>query len=242
MNPTTQPALSRFHRRIEEKTANNGLPSVLILALGDSVTAGAGREDHFLQDDVYHTVLRRLLEDRYPLCNFSTINAGDGGQNAPGGVGKLELVLHHQPDLLLIAFGLNDCGRGEEGLEPFADALQAMIDRAREATEADIILLTPNMMPHHDNDAVPDKWRHVIEPFVQIQTSGMLKKYAERIAEVGRQNGVPVADVYAKWEELEARGVDTTAMLANGLNHPDAAGHKLAAETIMDVIESLRTA
>jgi len=47
---------------------------------------------------------------------------------------------------------------------------------------------------------------------------------------------VAVADVYARWETLETRGVDTTAMLLNGLNHPDEAGHQLAAETIMEVI------
>jgi len=173
----TQDPLARFHRRIAEKTSNNGLPSVLTVALGDSVTAGAGREDHYLHDDAYHAILKRLLETRYPRCNFSVINAGDNGQSAQGGVAKLEQVLHHQPDLLLIGFGLNDCGQGDEGLEPFVEALETMIRRARETTAAEILLLTPNMMLHHDSDAVPDKWRHVLEQFIQIQTGGMRRKY-----------------------------------------------------------------
>jgi hypothetical protein len=33
-------------------------------------------------------------------------------------------------------------------------------------------------------------------------------------------------------------GQDTTAMLSNGLNHPDAERHQLAADVLMRVIES----
>ncbi len=47
---------------------------------------------------------------------------------------------------------------------------------------------------------------------------------------------VAVADVYAEWQKLSDRGIDTTAMLANGLNHPDAEGHRIAADTIMKAI------
>jgi lysophospholipase L1-like esterase len=229
--------LVRFHRRIAEKSANNALPSVLILALGDSVTAGAGRKDHFLHEAVYHAVLKRLLQERYPLCVFSVINAGDNGQNAPGGIAKLEQVLHHQPDLFLIGFGLNDSSAGLAGLERYAEALGALIDRARQATEADIILLTPNMKPYYDNGNVAEEWKDAVERFIQNQPDGIVAAYAQRAAEVGRDRGVPVADVYAAWEALHARGENPTEMLINGLNHPDEAGHRLAANVIMKVIE-----
>lgn len=239
MNTTVSSAhfLNRFHQRIAEKTASNSARTVIIAALGDSVTAGLAGEGEFLHGQVYHGQLKELLEERYPQCVFSVINAGDGGQNAGGGFQLLERdVLHHQPDLLLISFGLNDAHAGFDGLDAYAANLTALINRAREATEADIILLTPNMMPHHENDNIPDRWREGCGKFIALQTEGVLAAYAQRVREAGVKNNLPVADVYAAWEALEAAGQDTTALLANGLNHPDARGHRIAAQILMEVV------
>ena len=46
----------------------------------------------------------------------------------------------------------------------------------------------------------------------------------------------PIADAYAEWQLLESLGVDTTALLANGLNHPNAEMHKVFADKLYDVI------
>jgi lysophospholipase L1-like esterase len=230
-------SLARFHQRIAEKSRDNTAPSVLIVALGDSVTAGSAAEGVYLHQDVYHAQLKVLLERQYPQCVFSVINAGENGQSATGGIANLERdVLHHQPDLILIAYGLNDAVGEREGLPQYAIALETLIRRTREATQADLILLTPNMMPHYESSNIPDQWRHVTEKFIHLQKDGVLAAYANRMREVGQEHNVAIADIYAAWEELEARGVDTTAMLANGLNHPDAVGHRLAAEVIFQVI------
>jgi len=37
-----------------------------------------------------------------------------------------------------------------------------------------------------------------------------------------------IAGVYAEWQKLSERGVDTNAMPANGLNHPVAVGHRIS--------------
>jgi lysophospholipase L1-like esterase len=231
-------SLSRFHRRITDVSQRKEKSPVLIAALGDSVTFGSGAEGELLGDDVYHAQLQRLLEKQYPQCAFRVINAGKNGQNAAGGLAELEsIVLPSQPDLVLIGYGLNDAAGGEQaGLPEYSQALETLISRTREASCANIILLTPNMMPHHDNEKIPDKWRHVTELFLRLQNEGILAAYAQCVREVGAKNNVAVADVYAAWEELEARGVDTTAMLANGLNHPDAEGHRLAAGVLLQVI------
>lgn len=236
-NPSYTKPLQHFHQRIAEKTASNSARTVIIAALGDSVTAGLAGENEFLHGQVYHGQLKTLLEERYPQCVFSVINAGDSGQNAGGGFQLLERdVLHLQPDLLLISFGLNDAHAGFDGLDTYAANLQAIIDRAREATAADLILLTPNMMPHHATDKIPERWRADCGKFISLQMDGVLAAYAERVREVGAKNNIPVADVYAAWEILEAAGCDTTAMLANGLNHPDARGHTIAADSLLALI------
>jgi lysophospholipase L1-like esterase len=56
------------------------------------------------------------------------------------------------------------------------------------------------------------------------------------IEEYSTSMNVPVADVYAQWERLAANDVDTTALLSNGLNHPDVSGQSLIAETIWQSI------
>ena len=235
--PSTSMPLARFHQRIQEKIADYGAPPVLIAALGDSVTQGLGVTE-FLHDDVYHAQLKRLLEHRYPQSIFSVVNVGDNGQNAVGGLARLERdVLHLQPDLLLIGYGLNDSAADEPGIGTYREAIAALVNRAREATQADIILLSPNMMPMYDNPQIPDNWRHVTQHFLHLQNDGTLAAYAETLRETAGELDVPVADVYMAWEELASRGVDTTAMLINGLNHPNAEGHSIAAKVVMDVIQ-----
>lgn len=241
-NPSYTKPLQHFHQRIAEKTADMTTRTVIIAALGDSVTAGAAAENEYLHGNVYHAQFKALLEERYPQCIFSVINAGENGQSAGGGFKLLERdVLHHQPDLLLIGFGLNDAHARLEGLDTYADNLQAIINRVREATTADIILLTPNMMPRRENPNIPERWRAACDSFISLQNDGVLAAYAQRAREVAAQNDIPVADVYAAWEALEKEGVDTTAMLANGLNHPDAQGHRLAAQVLMEVVTGHET-
>jgi lysophospholipase L1-like esterase len=233
--------LSHFHQRIAEKTQDNTARTIIIVTLGDSVTAGAAAEGEYLHEAVYHAQLQKQLEARYPQCLFSTINAGVSGENAANGLSRIERdVLPHQPDLVLIGFGLNDASAEREGLDNYATLLGALIQRTREETAADIILLTPNMMPRYASEKIPERWRHVTEQFIHLQSDGVLAAYAQCAREVGERNKVAVADIYALWEELETRGVDTTAMLANGLNHPDATGHRHAAEVIFKIIEKNR--
>ena len=57
-----------------------------------------------------------------------------------------------------------------------------------------------------------------------------------KIREIANQLDIPIADAYAEWQLLESQGVDTTALLANGLNHPNAEMHKVFANKLYDVI------
>ena len=59
--------------------------------------------------------------------------------------------------------------------------------------------------------------------------------YVERARQVAKELNVPIADAYAEWKQLEKSGVDTTAMLVNGMNHPDADAHKIFAEKLYEL-------
>lgn len=207
------------------------------------MTAGAGPEGAEARefvDEIYHARLKVMLKERYPQCEFQVVNSGVGGEAASGGLQHFdERVVPHAPDLLLIAYGLNDAGGGGmEGLPVYRQNIESIIERTRETTEADIMLLSSNMMPVYESDKIPEQWKHVTDKFIEIQTTGVLAAYANCLIEIGQAKQVAVADVYAEWERMAAQGVDTTQMLVNGLNHPDETGHLWAAGVAMNVIEA----
>lgn len=232
--------LPRFHYRIAEKARDISAAPVLIVALGDSVTQGAAGLNELLHEDVYHAHIKRNLQLRYPQSIFSVINAGVGGETAQGGLQRVDRdVVRHQPDLVLVAFGLNDAGGGgSDGITRYAEDIRSIVNRIRAECEADIILLTPNMMPTRESDAVPECYKHLTPAFIHLQNDGILATYARTLCEIGQDSHVAVADIYSAWTQLAASGIDTTAMLANGLNHPNAEGHRLAADVIMQVIKN----
>ena len=46
--------------------------------------------------------------------------------------------------------------------------------------------------------------------------------------------GFPVADAYSVWQVYARAGVDTTALLSNRINHPNAAMHDVFVQKIME--------
>lgn len=232
--------LDRFHKRIHAKAKDNSLAPVLIVALGDSVTQGCMEEGRMDFDAVYHNQLKQLLEQRYPATTFSIINAGYGGESAPGGLTRLDRdVIRHQPDLVIVGYGLNDaCSGGLSGVAAFETTLAEIVSRVQTETDADIVVLTPNMMATHDNEAVGARWRPIIEIFVNAQVDGVVAEYAAAIRRVASGSDAAVADVYAAWEKRNDQGEDTTGQLCNGINHPNVVMHEMTAQIIMKEIEN----
>jgi acyl-CoA thioesterase I len=230
--------LTRFHRRIAEKAADPSAAPVLIVAFGDSVTQGMTELGRQAPDAVYHARLKRMLEAAYPASTFSVINAGQSGQTAAGALASLERdVLRHQPDLTLIGFGLNDAWGGDAGLGPFGESIGTMLGRIARETQSDVAVLTPSFMNKADNPRVAPEHRGLVEAMANVMNSGMLARYAQAARAVARAHDAPLADVYAAWQALAESGIDTDAMLSNGLNHPAAEAHQITAKLIMAVIQ-----
>ena len=55
---------------------------------------------------------------------------------------------------------------------------------------------------------------------MQMQNNGVLSKHIESAKEVAEKYGIPVCDVYSKWQKMSENGVDITELLANKINHP----------------------
>lgn len=95
-----------------ETTAPSGLPPSpsepgrLIVAFGDSLTAGAGLS----ADEAYPAVLeRKIKEAGYP---YRVLNAGVSGETTAGGLRRVPWILQNRPEIVILELGANDALRG----------------------------------------------------------------------------------------------------------------------------------
>ena len=97
----------------------------VIVALGDSLTAGLG----VAPDETYPARLEELLRrDGYA---YRVVNAGSSGDTTAGGRRRLAWALKEDPEIVILALGANDGLRGQppsamrENLAAILDTLQA---------------------------------------------------------------------------------------------------------------------
>lgn len=179
--------LERFLRRIRGKAADASAAPVLIVALGDSVTQGVMEVDIIDHEHVYHNVLKQMLESRYPQATFSVINAGVNGVNAAGALARLERdVLRHQPDLVLVAFCLNDSAAGRAALPKYRANIETIVKEVRAKTPSDVILLPPNFMASRDNPKIAERHGQFASLIFERQNDGTLKAFVEALRDVAR--------------------------------------------------------
>lgn len=87
---------------------------ITVVALGDSIVAGAPGKPA----EAWPAVLARLLQAARPDVQWRVINAGVSGDTAPRGYARFERdVAAFGPQIVLIAFGLNDCVSGRFGMD-----------------------------------------------------------------------------------------------------------------------------
>jgi len=226
--------LTGFYERIARCQADYHERPIFICFFGDSNTRGWGNGS-IQYRDAYPTRLLEALHDYYPGCTFNGINSGIAGNTLTQALGRIERdVLRYEPDLVIIAFGLNDSMAGQEHLPQFRASLRTAIQtiRARSA----VVLLTPNMMATRTNDLVPVPYREAIYDFIRVQTNGILDEYVNAVRITARDLSVPLADTYRTWQQMAASGIDTTRLLANGINHPYGYAHRLFADALLACI------
>lgn len=217
--------------------------AALIACLGDSVTHGCfevfknrfGKVDTvYRPEGGYPARLRRRLNLLYPASAVNVLNAGVSGDSAAGGLRRLERdVLSHLPDLVTVNFGLNDAMGGRNALSNYRSNMRALFSRILDSG-AECMLVTPNRMCSYVSHALSDPdLRAIAAAAAEIQTGGTLDAFVEAAREEARRLNVPIADAYRVWNRLERSGADTTALLANAINHPIPEMHELFAEKIV---------
>jgi len=82
------------------------VPLPVILAFGDSMTAGYGVP----ADMSYPTQLQKILDERG--YQYRVVNMGVTGDTTRGGVGRLSRALGTGPDIVILELGSNDRSNG----------------------------------------------------------------------------------------------------------------------------------
>lgn len=202
-----------------------------IVIFGDSVSHGFMRAaaDY---ENVYWNVLRKKLNALRDYIPVNMICASIGGTSAEASLSRLEKqVLKHDPDMVIVCFGLNDVNGS---LERYLRSLRIIFERCLEAG-AEVIFMTPNMLNTYVADDTPPQFLEYAAKTAEMQTSGRMDRYMSAASELAHDMGVTVCDCYSKWKAL-SQTEDTTMLLANRINHPTEEMHRLFADSLYEVI------
>ena len=206
---------------------------VTIVAFGDSVTHGALALGEINYGTVYHRRLAEKLSAVRSYVPVNVINAGIGGITAKDSLERMEgQVLSHHPDLVIVAFGLNDVNGP---LDEYLTSLGEIFDRCLEKG-IETVFMTPNMFNTYVAEDTADIHKEYAAVTASYQNGGRMDTYMEAACALAKEKGVKVADCYAKWKALQSEGEDITMLLANRINHPKAEMHELFAQTLFEVI------
>ncbi len=113
----------------------------VIVALGDSITAGLG----VAADEAYPALLEvRLRRDGYA---YRVVNAGVSGDTTAGGLRRVDWVLRARPEIVILALGANDGLRGQPP-QTTRENLEAIVTRLQTAG-ARVLLAGMRMPPNY---------------------------------------------------------------------------------------------
>ncbi len=217
---------------------------VTIAFLGDSVTQGCFEcyltspttlDTVFEPKNAYSTRLKELLGILYPSVQVNIINSGISGDNAPGGLARLERdVLSYQPDFVVVSFGLNDSAKDLQGLQEYKDALAGIFSKLNE-NGVETLFVTQNYNATHVSPHLKDElFLAYAKEFERRHKEKILHKYFDAAREVCAEYNVRVCDLFTIWEKMENAGVNVTELLSNKFNHPIREYHYYMAIKILE--------
>ena len=205
---------------------------ITIAALGDSITHGAFEADVYDYENVYWNVLRRKIQAAYPYIPVNVINAGLGGYKASNSYMRMDRqVLLHEPDLVIVCFGLNDV---QNELETYLKYLRIIFEKIKNQG-ADCIFMTPNMLCTRVADDVAPEHLNIAKRLAEIQNSGRMDLYMQSAVALAKEMDVTVCDCYSEWKKW-SKTQDITLLLANRVNHPSREMHAFFAEKLYQTI------
>jgi lysophospholipase L1-like esterase len=194
--------------------------TITIAVTGDSISEGYDSSGfHRIPPErpPYAPLVADALARRY-RAPLRLHNLATAGWTAADGLYDIDRIVSYEPDLVIIAYGMNDASYAEA--EEFVENIRGIVAAVRlRLAGAEFLLVSP-MLP-----APACTWVR-LDRFDQ---------YRRRLLNLA-QEGIAVADVTAAWRFLIDRK-DPRELCGNGLNHPNDFGHRVYAEVITAAIE-----
>ena len=200
---------------------------VTVVALGDSIT-----------EVTFHTrghmnwvgLLAEAIFETYGNGVCTMINAGKCGSSYRETLQRLDRdVIRHRPDLVVLAFGMNDSGRGVAELPSFRAEVRTTVTRIREACGSEILIRTPNPVVTVNGLPPPPEQPRPGRPWESDRRP--VRMYAQALVELAAELGCGCVDHYRLWSErrFEARlaVADPTGLWPRmaDATHPGYLGH-----------------
>ena len=186
-----------------------------IALLGDSISTGcnaSGWAKVAPFQPPYQDLLVLNLEatggSEVTLHNFAV-----GGTDTAWGRANIGKVIATKPDLVILAFGMNDSAR-----RPSADYqsnIRDMVDAVRQACPEAEFILVATMLGNRD-------WTYLQHE--------LFSQYRDALAELCGP-GVALADLTSFWQEMLKHKADRD-LTGNGVNHPNDFGHRVYAQVL----------
>ena len=225
-------------------------PVFKIVCFGDSTTdAGFWSSDPNYSKEygnlkVYSQWLEEVLTKEFSKT-VKVINSGISGDTTNDAKTRFQKdVLSHNPNLVIIQFGVNDqCIRQDLGLktaivslEQFAYNILFFISRIRR-TGASIILMTPGILLWNETF----KSKFFEKPYLINETYGLngyLELYNQMLRKIAKAENIRLIDIFKYQLEYNAQeNQSLLELLPDGL-HPNNKGHKFIADIIVKELHS----
>lgn len=192
---------------------------VSIVLLGDSISTGCnasrwGEGAPF--QPAYQDLLREHLA-RHCRTDVKLTNLSVGGKSTPWGIDQIDHVVDAQPDLVIIAFGMNDAAR--RSAEEYARNTQQMINKTRQSLPNAEFILIATMLGNRNWTTL----KHEVFP-----------QYRNELAKLTGP-GIALADMTSVWNEFLKRKKDAD-LTGNGVNHPNDFGHRVYAQVLSAIL------
>ena len=186
-----------------------------IALLGDSISTGcnaSGWAKVAPHQPPYQDLLVLNLEKAYG-SKVSLENFAVGGTSTDWGVANIGKVVEAKPDLVILAFGMNDSsGRPAKDFQGNIQKMIAAVKKGR--PEAEIILVA-TMLGNKD--------------WVALKQD-LFPQYRDALASLC-EPGIALADMTSVWIELLRHKQDWD-ITGNGVNHPNDFGHRIYAQVL----------
>jgi lysophospholipase L1-like esterase len=204
--------------------------AVRVVALGDSITNGAGLAG-VKGAETFRELTRRELAEKLEKP-VEVVNAGVNGDIVTLAIKRLKMdVLDRKPDIVTVMFGGNEAGfyRPEtNGLadtprvdrQQFQAALGTIVDRLQASGITVVLMTCPPMTERYGG-------MH-LEPYRKHGINFLVKNYAQTMRDVAAEKKVALIDVYRAFDGNRER----LEYFPDGL-HPDARGHRVIADLLV---------